>query len=163
MVMTIWWGINYLENVTYPSYATFVKTILSLQGCKQQNFPTKQKVARKDVEHAFVVFQARFEIMRGLAHFFYPETLKDIMTTCIICIIWSLKMSDILTLEQMTSIMIKSMIVNPNRCHIPPRVTLCSSLNVIIPLEIEEFILNFKQISSSIYGNYKASRRNLEL
>ena len=43
-----------------------------------------------------------------------------------------------------------------------PRVTLCSSLNIIIPLEIEELILNFKQISSSIYGNYKASRRNLE-
>ena len=37
-----------------------------------------------------------------------------------------------------------------------------NSLNAIIPLEIEEFILNFKRISSSIYGNYKASRRNLK-
>ena len=71
-------------------------------------------------------------------------------------------MSDILTLEQMTLIMIKLMIVDPNRCHTIPLVTLCSSLNVIIPLEIEEFILNFKRILSSIYGNYKASRRNLK-
>ena len=85
--MTIRWGINYLENVTYPSYAAFVKTILSLQGRKQQNFPTKQKVARKDVEHAFEVFQTRFENMHSLAHFFYLETLKDIMIACIICII----------------------------------------------------------------------------
>ena len=108
-------------------------------------------------------FKHDLKLCAVLHIFFYPETLKDIMTACIICIIWSLKMSDILTLEQMTSIMIKSMIVNPNRCHIPPRVTLCSSLNVTIPLEIEEFILNFKWISSSIYGNYKASRRNLEL
>jgi len=160
--MTIWWGINYLENVIYLSYATFVKTILSLQGRKWKNFPTKQKVARKDVEYAFKVFQAWFAIMRSPTHFFYPETLKDIMMACISCIIWSLKMSDILTLEQMTSIMTKLMIVNPNLCHIPPRVTLCSSLNIIIPLEIEELILNFKRILSSIYGNYKASRRNLE-
>ena len=65
-------------------------------------------------------------------------------------------------LEQMTLIMIKSMIVDPNWCHIIPLVTLCSSLNVIIPLEIEEFILNFKWILSSIYGNYKARRRHLE-
>ncbi|KAL0004138.1 hypothetical protein SO802_011699 [Lithocarpus litseifolius] len=72
-------------------------------------------------------------------------------------------MSDILTLEQMTLIMIKSIIVDPNWCHIIPLVTLCSSLNVIIPLEIEEFVLNFKRISLSIFGNFKASRRNLEI
>ena len=39
---------------------------------------------RKDVEHAFRVFQARFAIVRGLARFFFPETLQDIMKACII-------------------------------------------------------------------------------
>ena len=91
------------------------------------------------------------------------ETLKDIMMACIILhnmIVEDERHIDIL--EQMTLIMIKSMIVDPNWCHIIPLVTLCSSLNVIIPLEIEEFILNFKWILSSIYGNYKARRRHLE-
>ncbi|KAK9983822.1 hypothetical protein SO802_033347 [Lithocarpus litseifolius] len=40
--------------------------------------------ARKDVERAFGVLQARFAIVRGPTRFFHLQTLKDIMMTCII-------------------------------------------------------------------------------
>ena len=41
-------------------------------------------MARKDVECAFGVLQARFVIVCGPARFFHLETLKDIMMACII-------------------------------------------------------------------------------
>ena len=100
--------------------------------------------------------------MRGPARFFHLETLKDIMMACII--LHNMIVED----ERHTYLGANDFDYDqidnsgPNRCHIIPLVTLCNSLNVIIPLEMEEFILNFKQISSSIYGNYKASRRNLK-
>ncbi|KAF8393073.1 hypothetical protein HHK36_021314 [Tetracentron sinense] len=43
-----------------------------------------QESARKDVERAFGVLQARFAIVRGPARFWKCETLKDIMKACII-------------------------------------------------------------------------------
>ena len=51
---------------------------------KKQLFTKTQKANRKDVEHAFGVLQARFTIVRGLARFFYSETLQDIMKACVI-------------------------------------------------------------------------------
>ncbi|XP_028085070.1 uncharacterized protein LOC114286174 [Camellia sinensis] len=42
------------------------------------------KSARKDVERAFVVLQARFAIVRGPACSWERETLKNIMKACII-------------------------------------------------------------------------------
>jgi hypothetical protein len=43
-----------------------------------------QAAIRKDVEHAFGVLQARFAIVRGPAHFWDKETLREIMNACII-------------------------------------------------------------------------------
>ncbi|XP_062147824.1 uncharacterized protein LOC133856792 [Alnus glutinosa] len=74
----------YLVDGIYPQWATFVKTISSSQGNRRKHFAAAQESARKDVERAFRVLQARFAIVRGPARFFYPEMLKDIMIACVI-------------------------------------------------------------------------------
>jgi len=66
----------YLVDGIYPQWATFVKTISSSQGNRRKHFAAAQESARKDVERAFGVLQARFAIVRGPARFFYHETLK---------------------------------------------------------------------------------------
>ena len=47
-------------------------------------FKKKQESARKDVERAFGVLQARWAIVRGPARSWYRTRLKMIMLTCII-------------------------------------------------------------------------------
>ena len=74
----------YLADGIYPPYATFVKTISAPQGNKRKHFAQMQESARKDVERAFGVLQARFTIVRGPARFWDIETLKHIMLACII-------------------------------------------------------------------------------
>ncbi|XP_050259469.1 uncharacterized protein LOC126704472 [Quercus robur] len=78
------WKLNNCPNGIYPSWATFVKTILAPQDRKRQHFASAQEAVRKDVERAFGVLQARFAIVRGPTRFFHLETLKDIMMACII-------------------------------------------------------------------------------
>ncbi|XP_055961572.1 uncharacterized protein LOC126678954 [Mercurialis annua] len=74
----------YLADGIYPSWSTFVKTIPLPQSNKHKQFATAQESARKDVERAFGVLQARFSIVRGPARFWHRETLKSIMKACII-------------------------------------------------------------------------------
>ncbi|XP_028110415.1 uncharacterized protein LOC114308915 [Camellia sinensis] len=74
----------YLADGIYPQWSTFVKTIPSPQGNKRKHFATAQESARKDVERAFGVLQARFAIVRGPARSWERETLKNIMKACII-------------------------------------------------------------------------------
>ena len=74
----------YLADGIYPKWSTFVKTIPSPRGHKRKLFVKAQEANRKDVERAFGVLQARFAIVRGLAIFFYSETLQDIMKACVI-------------------------------------------------------------------------------
>ncbi|XP_074359189.1 uncharacterized protein LOC141698401 [Apium graveolens] len=74
----------YLADEIYPPYATFVKTISAPQVNKRKYFAQMQESARKDVEHAFGVLQARFAIVRGPARFWDIETLKYIVLACII-------------------------------------------------------------------------------
>ena len=74
----------YLADGIYPKWATFVKTIPSPKGNKQIHFAKSQESARKDVERAFGVLQARFAIVRGPARLWKLEVLKDIMKACII-------------------------------------------------------------------------------
>ncbi|XP_062089263.1 uncharacterized protein LOC133795823 [Humulus lupulus] len=74
----------YLADGIYPSWLTFVKTIHAPHGCKNKHFAATQESARKDVERAFGVLQARFAIVRGPARFYDRKTLKEIMMACII-------------------------------------------------------------------------------
>ncbi|CAK8531259.1 unnamed protein product [Lathyrus sativus] len=74
----------YLADVIYPEWATFVKTILMPQGEKRKLFAQQQESARKDVERAFGVLQARFVIVRGPARAWHVNTMKHIMLACII-------------------------------------------------------------------------------
>jgi len=74
----------YLTDGIYHLWATFVKTIHAPQGNKRKEFVVAKESARKDVEQAFGVLQARFAIVRGPVQLYQPELLKDIMTTCII-------------------------------------------------------------------------------
>ena len=59
----------YLVGGIYPSWSTLVKTIPAPQGNKQKHFAKEQEGARKDVEHTFGVFQARFTIVHGRQDF----------------------------------------------------------------------------------------------
>ena len=67
----------YLANGIYPNWSTFVKTIPCPQNLKKKHFAKAQESARKDVERALGVLQARFAIVRGLARFLDEETLAD--------------------------------------------------------------------------------------
>ncbi|XP_071685104.1 uncharacterized protein [Lolium perenne] len=74
----------YLADGIYPEWATFVKTIPNPMVQKKKEFAQAQEGARKDIERAFGVLQARFAIVRGPARFWDQETLGDIMTACVI-------------------------------------------------------------------------------
>ena len=74
----------YLADGIYLKWATFVKTISCPRGNKQIHFAQAQESARKDVERAFGVLQARFAIVRGPTRLWKLEVLKNIMKACII-------------------------------------------------------------------------------
>ncbi|XP_028060009.1 uncharacterized protein LOC114263635 [Camellia sinensis] len=74
----------YLADGIYPQCATFVKTISSPQGNKQIYFAKAQESARKDVERAFGMLQARFAIVREPARFWKTKIMEDIIMACII-------------------------------------------------------------------------------
>ena len=74
----------YLVDGIYPSWATLVKTIPEPKGNKRTYFTKAHEAVWKDVERAFGVLQSRFAIVRGPARFWDEETLRDIMTCCII-------------------------------------------------------------------------------
>ncbi|XP_047315282.1 uncharacterized protein LOC124919157 [Impatiens glandulifera] len=74
----------YLADGIYPPWATFVKSIPLPMNRKTKHFTAAQESARKDVERAFSVLQARFAIVRGPARYFDRDTLNKIMMACII-------------------------------------------------------------------------------
>jgi hypothetical protein len=78
----------YLTDGIYPEWATLVKSIKEKNGVpltkKQAHFTRAQEAARKDIERAFGILQARFAIVRGPARFWDKKTLQDIMTCCVI-------------------------------------------------------------------------------
>ncbi|XP_028105987.1 uncharacterized protein LOC114305064 [Camellia sinensis] len=74
----------YLADGIYPRWATIVKTISQPQGAKRQLFSRMHEACRKDVERAFGVLQARFNIVNVPARGWSDEDLYYIMKTCII-------------------------------------------------------------------------------
>lgn len=74
----------YLADGIYPEWATFVKSIKDPQDKIEAVFAKAQEAARKDIERAFGVLQARFAIVRGPARFWDKKTLVNVMTCCVI-------------------------------------------------------------------------------
>jgi hypothetical protein len=74
----------YLADGIYPDWAAFVKTIREPRNRAEAEFAKAKEAARKDIERVFGVLQARFAIVRGPARFWDMNTLKNIMTTCVI-------------------------------------------------------------------------------
>ncbi|XP_028122728.1 uncharacterized protein LOC114319867 [Camellia sinensis] len=74
----------YLTDGIYPRWATIVKTISQPQGAKRQLFARMQEACLKDVERAFGVLQARFNIISVPARSWSDEDLYYIMKKCII-------------------------------------------------------------------------------
>jgi hypothetical protein len=74
----------YLFDGIYPNWATFVKTIKAPTSLKVTHFTTAQEAKQKDVERAFGVLQARFQIVRQPAQLWDEVVLRHIMTACII-------------------------------------------------------------------------------
>jgi hypothetical protein len=74
----------YLADGIYPSWSTFVKTITTPKYKAEAHFAKCQEAARKDIERAFGVLQARFAIVRGPARFWDKKSLRTIMTACVI-------------------------------------------------------------------------------
>ncbi|XP_021719320.1 uncharacterized protein LOC110686994 [Chenopodium quinoa] len=74
----------YLAEGIYPKWATFIQGITLPQLQKDNFFADKQAAARKDVERAFGVLQARFSILRQPSLAYNENILCDIMKACII-------------------------------------------------------------------------------
>ena len=54
----------YLADDIYPTRSTFVKIIRNPVGETHCHFAKRQEVVRKDVERAFGVLQARWDVVR---------------------------------------------------------------------------------------------------
>ncbi|XP_020159354.1 protein ALP1-like isoform X3 [Aegilops tauschii subsp. strangulata] len=74
----------YLVDGIYPEWAAFVKSIPMAQTEKQRLFAKHQEGARKDVERAFGVLQARWSILLRPARLYDRGDLHHIMLACII-------------------------------------------------------------------------------
>nr|KAJ0188991.1 hypothetical protein LSAT_V11C800436390 [Lactuca sativa] len=74
----------YLTDVIYPPWATFVKSISSPQLRKHKLFAEHQEAARKDVERAFGVLQARFAFLHRPCLVWDKDMMGKIMIACII-------------------------------------------------------------------------------
>jgi hypothetical protein len=76
----------YLADGIYPEWATLVKsfTYPPKNNLKMKFFKRRQESARKDVERAFGVLQARWGMIRAPARSATLPVLGDIMLACII-------------------------------------------------------------------------------
>ncbi|XP_048633966.1 putative nuclease HARBI1 [Brassica napus] len=74
----------YLTDGIYPNWSTFIQSIKLPQSPKQELFAKAQEAARKDVERAFGVLQARFAIVKNPVRTLNKEKIWKIMRACII-------------------------------------------------------------------------------
>jgi len=73
-----------LANGIYPPWRTLVKGLRCPQTMKETYFTSKQSAHRKDVERAFGVLQAKYQIVKGPARTWKPSELKKIMECVVI-------------------------------------------------------------------------------
>ena len=74
----------FLADGIYPSWACFVQPIHEPQGEMKEHFSKCQEGARKDVERAFGVLQARWEIIKNPVRQWDLGVIENIMMACII-------------------------------------------------------------------------------
>ncbi|XP_074267222.1 uncharacterized protein LOC141590536 [Silene latifolia] len=74
----------YLTDGIYLSWSTFVKSITAPQLRKHKLFAQYKEAARKDVERAFGILQARFSFIKRPCHIWNTRIIGKIMMTCII-------------------------------------------------------------------------------
>ncbi|XP_057777882.1 uncharacterized protein LOC130996602 [Salvia miltiorrhiza] len=74
----------YLTDGIYPQWAVFVKSINGPQIRKHQLFAQHQEAARKDVERAFGVLQARFHFIKRPCLMWDRDMMGKVMLACII-------------------------------------------------------------------------------
>ena len=74
----------YLTDGIYPKWSTFIQSIPLPQSPQAVLFAQQQEAARKDVERAFGVLQARFAIVKNPALFWDKAKIGKIMRACII-------------------------------------------------------------------------------
>jgi len=74
----------YLTDGIYPRWTTFIQSITLPQHPKAVLFAQHQEAARKDVERAFGVLQARFAIVKNPAMFWDKVKIGKIMRACIL-------------------------------------------------------------------------------
>jgi hypothetical protein len=74
----------YLTDGIYPEWSASVKIVPHPTDMKKQYFTKVQESARKDIERAFGVLQARWGVIHGPAYGWDRQHLSDIMTGCII-------------------------------------------------------------------------------
>uniref|UniRef100_J3MLI2 No apical meristem-associated C-terminal domain-containing protein n=1 Tax=Oryza brachyantha TaxID=4533 RepID=J3MLI2_ORYBR len=74
----------YLADGIYPEWAAFLKSIRSPQLEKHKLFAREQEGKRKDIERAFGVLQARFNIVRRPTRSWSQKVIRKIMQACVI-------------------------------------------------------------------------------
>ena len=74
----------YLADGIYPAWSTFVKTLSKPRGPKQSHYCKVQEAVRKDVERAFGVLQARFQILDRPCKLWCSDAMTVIFRACVI-------------------------------------------------------------------------------
>ncbi|XP_057785257.1 uncharacterized protein LOC131002807 [Salvia miltiorrhiza] len=74
----------YLCDDIYPEWRCFVKSPPMATNPKEAKFKKMRESARKNIERAFGVLQARWGIIQSSARGWYVDNLKEIMMCCII-------------------------------------------------------------------------------
>ena len=74
----------YLADGIYPDWSVFIKTISHPVTAKHKLFASSQESARKDIERAFGVLQARFQIIDKPCKLWHTDAMKEVIISCII-------------------------------------------------------------------------------
>jgi hypothetical protein len=69
----------YLVDGIYPYWLAFVKTVCHPANPRIKHFSAKEESAKKDIERAFDVLQARWAVIHGPTYGWSPPNIQDIM------------------------------------------------------------------------------------